>query len=948
MSVQSRPRSSVAYGSGGCGHLDSRCCKRAIDSWSSSEPLLASRSDYSAARWDYLIDTATQLIHSFLVVAYWPLVGREAELRKFATLVIEKRGSVVLAGPAGVGKTRLAIECAELCERSGLAVLQVTATSASASLPFGALAPLLPDFEPEGSGRVDAKADLLRRTAASLLKRVAPRRLVFFVDDAHLLDDLSATLVHQLASTGAASVVATLRTGAPAPTPVVALWKDNLADRWDFGGLNPHAVGELLSAVLSGPADPSVVAELVERSQGNVLYLRELVIGALDSGTLCDDGGIWRLVGALVPSDRLSDLIGARLAGLTAEEMALLELVAVGEPLGATELTELGEPLIAERLERKQILVSQTDGPRFTIGFAHPLYGEVVRKQMPGLRRRVLARSLADVVEEDGVRSDEDLLRVAHWRLEAGGGRPEQMMAAATIARWRYDFALAERLARVATAIGAGFEANLLVAQLASLQGRGEEAEQELAILAGQAEDDNQRGSVAISRIDNLAFYLGRPRESVRLAEEAEAALQDPAWRDQIQARRSAMVFAVEGCLAGAEVATPLLQRAEGKTLVWAAQVASFTMGRQGCIEAGLDAAARGYEAHLTVEEPLDWYPWTHLFFRCQVLSWSGRLPEARILATEQYEKALAEHSTEAQAWFAWYYASVVAERGTVATCARHGREAVALFRDLGRPQFMAFVLPYLAMALALGGHTDEAADTLRTLDELDTSDYFMGVDPIQARAWTAVASGDLPKGRHLLEEAASVGEEIGDFVGRAAALHGLARLGHAREVQTALAREADRIEGDLIHARLAHVRALVRGDANELSVVASQFEAMSANLLAAEAAADAAVAWRRAGEPRRAKAAEQHARLLVDLCEGARTPALQSVEARAILSRAERDAAILAAAGHSNKEIANELCLSVRTVEGRLQRAYTRLGVSNRAEMAEALEAIRAADEVE
>lgn len=823
--------------------------------------------------------------------------------------------------------------------------MHVTATSSSANLPFGALAPLLPAFDPELAGRVDAKADLLRRSAATLMEKAGPRRLVVLVDDAHLLDDASATLIHQLAATRSASIVATVRSGELAPDPVVALWKNNLADRFEIAGLTAHAVGELVSAALAGPVDPGAVTELADRSRGNVLFLRELVIGALDAGTLRNDGGIWRLVGGMVPSDRLAELIGARLAGLTADELAFLELVAVGEPLGAGELMTLGDPLVAERLERKGLLVSRTDGLRLSVRFAHPLYGEVVRGQIPALRCRSLSRSLADAVEKTGARRREDLLRVATWRLDGGGGRPEQMLAAATAARWHYDFGLSERLARAAQASGAGFEASLLVAQLTSLQGRGEDADRELATLAGQAGDDAQRGAVAISRIDNLAFYLGRPGDGVRVAREAEASLEDPGWRDQIQARRSALVFQVDGPRAGAEVATPLLDRAEGSALVWAAQVAAFTLGRLGRIEAGLDAAARGYAAHQAVEEPLDWYPWTQLFFRCQVLSWSGRLQEADVLATEQYEQALAEHSPEAQAWFAWHYTSVVAERGNVATCAMHGREAVALFRDLGRPQFMAFCLPYLTMALALSGQPGEAEKTLRALDELSTSDSFMGVDPMQARAWTAVAAGDLPRARELLEEAASVGGEIGDYAGRASALHGLARLGHARDVHVALAREADRIEGDLVRARAAHAQALARNDAEGLRRASAAFEEMTATLLAAEAAADAAVAWRRAGDRRRATAAERHARMLADRCEGAVTPALQAIEARALLSPAERDAAMLAAAGRSNKEIAEQLCLSVRTVEGRLQRAYTRLGVGSRSELAEALDAMGSAE---
>ena len=51
---------------------------------------------------------------------------------------------------------------------------------------------------------------------------------------AHLLDDASATLLHQAVTTGAAVVVATVATGEPAPDSVVALWKDELLarERW--------------------------------------------------------------------------------------------------------------------------------------------------------------------------------------------------------------------------------------------------------------------------------------------------------------------------------------------------------------------------------------------------------------------------------------------------------------------------------------------------------------------------------------------------------------------------------------------------------------------------------------------------------------------------------------------------------------------------------------------
>ncbi|MGH9038267.1 MAG: response regulator transcription factor, partial [Acidimicrobiia bacterium] len=78
---------------------------------------------------------------------------------------------------------------------------------------------------------------------------------------------------------------------------------------------------------------------------------------------------------------------------------------------------------------------------------------------------------------------------------------------------------------------------------------------------------------------------------------------------------------------------------------------------------------------------------------------------------------------------------------------------------------------------------------------------------------------------------------------------------------------------------------------------------------------------------------------MLADRCEGAATPSLQAIETRARLTPAERETALQAAAGRSNKAIAENLVLSVRTVETRLQRIYEKLGVSSRAQLASALE---------
>src|SRR2546422_729975 len=85
----------------------------------------------------------------------------------------------------------------------------------------------------------------------------------------------------------------------PCRCHVVALWKDDLAERLDLAGISSEAIEELLATVLEGAIDGATVARLVLRCQGNVLYLRELVVGALESRSLFNEGGIWRLVAPL-------------------------------------------------------------------------------------------------------------------------------------------------------------------------------------------------------------------------------------------------------------------------------------------------------------------------------------------------------------------------------------------------------------------------------------------------------------------------------------------------------------------------------------------------------------------------------------------------------------------------------------------------------------------------
>ena len=826
-------------------------------------------------------------------------------------------------------------------ERAGLPTAQVTATRSAAKLPFGAVAPLLPE-QPGPPGTVDDRTDLLRRTVAGLAERVADERpLLLFVDDAHLLDDASATLVHQAASTGAALVLATIRTGEPAPDTVVALWKDGLATRIELEGLGAEAIEELLTTVLGGPVDPAAAAQFLDRCQGNALFLRELVAGALRDGTLHEESGLWRLARDLSPSPRLVEIVEAHLGWLDQRERDLLELVSYGEPLGQAELEQLADPELAEDLERRALLTSEVDGRRLEVRLAHPLYGDVIRARTPALRARTIARELADATDRADRLRDDDRLRVAEWRLQAGGGPPDTMLDGARIARWRYDFHLAERLARAAVDAGAGFEAELLAAQLASLQGRREEAERELASLAATVErtgDEAQRAQVALARFDNSGTWWGTDLFGV--LDEAGDGIRDPEWRDRLEARRVGVIHNRRGPRAGAAVARPLLERASGEALVIACLVGAGALLRLGRIDEAIETSERGLAAQQEHPDPLAWYPWWHTATRGEALLQAGQYAEACELIAVQHQRALDERSAEAQAMFAQLEAMAVGERGRVRTAATRARESLVIHRGLDRPLLIRRDLIYGALALALGGDAEGAAALLEELDALDLPPLLSTeVDRLEARAWTAAARGDLVEARTVLARAADLGADVGDRVGEASALHGLARLGCAREVADRLAAVADGIDGDLAPARAAHARALAADDPRALEAASERFEAIGADLLAAEAAADAAGAHHRAGDAREAAAAERRAALLAERAEDPATPSLDTIEDRARLTPAERETAELAAGGRSNREVAEQLFLSPRTVENRLQRVYEKLGISGRGELSAALD---------
>lgn len=869
-------------------------------------------------------------------MAEWPLHGRDAEVAHLTELLDDpaSRG-IVLSGVQGVGKTRLGIECLRIAAERGCAVERISATYATSSLPLGAVILPRPPQDTSVSSPAE-QTELVHRVATDLVRRAAGRRLVVFVDDVQWLDPLSAVVIHQLAVTNSAFVVLTTRTGTTAPDPIVALWKDDLVERLTLNAIAPVAVEELLSRVLGGPVAGATVAALVERCEGNMLFLREQILAAEESGNLARDAGVWRISGTSAPQPRLVELIEHRLGGLDPEARSLVEVIAFGEPLDLREAIEFSDESLVESLEQQGLIAVRPDGwGGASVVLAHPLIGEVLRAGTSLIRARQITRTLAEAAEKIGSNRPDDVLRIATWRLVCGGGTHDLMLNAAKLAHARRDYELTARFARSALADGPGFETQLLLAEALGFTGRHDEAESYFAAMQGEFSSADQVSKIAHLRIVH-AHFKGDIALGERVYRDALESIVDPWWRAELTAKRAWLVIMHEGPRGGLRAVQDLWPNPpDGSPLVSTAIIVAAACARSGRISEAEAAAGRGREAQLRMTDTFDLHLLIHDFHRCEALATAGRIAEWDALAQDCYAAAVRERSALMQAMYAYQRAKAELARGRVATAARLAGEAVGIARQLDDPHFRVGGLTLMVEALALQGETDAAGRALAELDSIGELPWSF-VETAIARAWLAIARGDLVSARRTLESEVERGLACDDLRAASVALHALVRTGDARRARDPLRRLAQRVEGDLVPLQARHACAAVAGDGKALIEVAEGFERMGALLLAAEAYCDAAVVMRAAGEPKQSAVLSKAAGMLLDECEGASTPASQSVAVRTELTQAERRTAMLAAQGQSNKDIATIEHVSVRTIESRLQCVYVKLGLSSRKDLAE------------
>jgi DNA-binding CsgD family transcriptional regulator len=871
------------------------------------------------------------------------LIGRDTQLAAVRRALVDRdTHGVVVTGRSGVGKTALARAAMAAAATHGAMTHWVRATTTSATIPLGAMAHLLPASQDLSTDR----ARLLLQVAQHLTRSAAGAPVVLCVDDAHLLDSISAALVHQLVANGTVFALLTVPYGVDVPDPVFTLWKDRVADRLDLPDLTRAQTAELAAAALRAPLDPAAEQQLWQLTLGNPLFVRELLQGAQEGDALTEVDGRVRWSGAVTATRRLVELIERRTDRPDPNERTLLEVIALGGPVGSEVVVRMGGARALATAEREGLVVSERHGRRLDVRLAHPLYAQVIRGRTSPLRQRRVYLALVGGLEQTGARRAEDRLRLVDWRMAAGLQVDPQDMCAVARSMAGTDPVRAELLAGGAVQAGGGPTARLLLAEIAAGTGRHEVAEAELAELAEAALTGGQVVRISATRAANLALGLGDPAAARGVLAAASAAV--PATEQDELDLAAAEIALVEGTVG---VATDLL----GRVLDHARSAGPLRLRALVASAEALLATGR-YPAAIAASE--------------EAVAMSGRVSDparpagrARLIAAhaaalvatgrpDAADELLAAEAVDGERpRRAWLSALRDATRGRIAlsggrvgTAARLLERAVNAARTPGAAVDQPFgVLPALlgdlVIAMVQAGRPADAARVLdRGLPKLPADHPLAAWHLAAARAWLAAAAGQSSQAAEIIARAAGAARRDGRPADELTLLHDLVRFGTPRPAVDRLAELAGRVPGPLPGLYLAHARALAGSDAGALDQVAGDLADAGRLLPAAEASAQAARLHRAAGRTGSAGVSTARARSWQEACEQARTPALDALGTPRELTVRELEIARLAATGLTSKAIAGQLVVSVRTVDNVLHGVYAKLGIGGRGELVEVL----------
>ena len=868
----------------------------------------------------------------------WPLIGRSEETGAIeAAISASDASGIVVYGAAGVGKSRLAREALSAAESQGCECRWATGTSSARAIPLGAFTAWTP------SGVTDS-VQLLRGVIESLTAASSGATVVVCVDDAHLLDDLSIFVVHQIVQRGAAKVILTIRDGEPIAAAVQEIWTVGQFDRLDLQPLSLDETTTLLSATLDGPVDPGAAQRLWKLTRGNVLYLRNIVEQEVADGRIVQRHGYWRWLGEPVMPPGLVELIESRIGALPAPVGDVIDALAVGEPIELAALRRIADPAAVEEADTGALITLEPVVGGVEVRVAHPLYGEVRRRRAAPTRLRRLRGLVANELAAADDRDDiQVVVRRATLSLDSDlTPDADLLVRAAHGAVWLADLPLADRLAEAAVRAGAGPEPNFVRAHALSWLGRGEEADAVLTEIPTSELTDVDHARFAFLRASNMLWALGDPPRAKEIIDEASRTTS-PQARSYIDAFLTVYRFATDqpdaAIQASKKLALDELPAVVGPEIAWVLAAIAADAGRTteavAVAEAGYTVATRSFDA-------------PHMRFNIadahvSALLLAGRIADALDVA-ERVRRQAADLPGAAQ-----LLGAAVAGQAALGAGRLHSAGALLEEAAVGLSATHASGWGYRyhvprATALAMCGATVEAAAAVAALDKLRRPFRLLDYELSLARAWVAAGQGAVSEAIAVLLSAAQRAAAKGQFAAEVMCLQTATQFGD-RSGAPRLRELEGIVEGPRVGVAARFSAALSDGDAAELAAVSEEFERMGDLVAAVDAAAQAALVYRREGLRGSALGCAARADALAEQC-GASTPALRQASEPAPLTDREREIVMLIGEGLSNRALAERLTLSVRTVESHIYRAMLKTGTTRRDELAALIPGHRAQTE--
>ena len=495
------------------------------------------------------------------------------------------------------------------------------------------------------------------------------------------------------------------------------------------------------------------------------------------------------------------------------------------------------------------------------------------------------------------------------------------------------DLELGERLARSALERSGGLAARVPLAHALGWLGRGREAVDVLEPVDPDQLSEWELTAWAVPKAANTFWMLNEPQQAIDFLNAMRARVTDPAALTIIDAL--AATFAMSAGKPEEAVTTALgvlaSSCAQDIAVAWAAATATLSSARLGRFSEVAPLAQRG----LAAQHP------GLLRFNIGL----GEITMSLMTESVMHAQRLARHYMEfsphqqpGRSIAEILLARTLMASGEFAAAISLLRQAAAALARTGY-SWGALALIYLTQALAQQGEPAAAAEMLaRAESRHGMSSQLYAPELALARAWRLAAAHDMDGALAAARDAASEAERTGQLAVALQALHEAVRLGDTNAAD-AIARVLDTVDCVAGRLALAHGRALAAGDAAALEAVARELAELGMTCAAADAYAQAAIAY--AHRHDRKHELESRARA-AELRGDASTPVLEQVFSPLPLTGREREIAVMVAEGLSNKAIADRLVVSVRTVEGHIYRACIKLDVPDRATLGHAVAATK------